>query len=530
MENNSLCPYKAGLYIRLSREDGDKSESLSVTNQKQLLRDYVDRSDDLAIYDFYVDDGYSGTNFDRPDFLRMLCDIEDGKIQAVIVKDLSRLGRDNIKTSTYINEYFPSHKVRFIAINDGIDKQFFDFDTSTDMMMEVKNLFNGFYPKDISQKVRSTFRNKQNNGQFIGAFASYGYKKDELDHNKLVIDEEAAKVVKRIYDMYIGGLGQNTIAKILNDEGVLSPSCYKQRNGMNYRNGNKRDNESLWTYSTVRTVLRNEIYAGNMVQNKAFRMVCKKEAVTLPKDKWIIVNGTHEAIIEQNRWQMVQELLAHNTRQTKLTQNVHIFAGLIRCKECGKAMVKVRRRGINYFNCGSYNRFGRQFCSMHAITEKQLTQIILGDLNGIIAGVSNLTEIIEKEVTKSKESQKANKTTVEKLKAERNKKSQKKDNLYYDYSEGLISREDLIKYKERLINEIAGIDERIADLQGEEHKSRISPWVERLLRIGRIDKLDRATVVELISMIYIYENNTIEIIYNFSGESDGILPKEVVAI
>ncbi|MCM1234448.1 MAG: recombinase family protein [Ruminococcus flavefaciens] len=238
---------KTALYIRLSREDGDKAESLSINNQRLQLMEFISKEPDLQLYDTYIDDGYTGTNFNRPDFNRLLKDIEDKNVQCVVVKDLSRLGRNMPEVSRYINDYFPSKKVRFIAINDKVDKKYYDVDTSEDMMIDVKNMFNGFYPKDISKKVRSTFRSKQNSGQFIGAFASFGYVKSAKDHNKLEIDEYAADIVKRIFSMYIKGIGQNTIAKILNEEGIPCPSEYKKQCGLNYHNCRRLDTTSDWT-------------------------------------------------------------------------------------------------------------------------------------------------------------------------------------------------------------------------------------------------------------------------------------------
>lgn len=265
-------------YIRLSREDGDRAESLSVVHQKLKLSEYAKTHPELTPYSWYIDDGYTGTNYDRPAFLRLLQDIEAGHICGVLVKDLSRLGRNNVKTSHYVHEYFPGHKVRFIAIDDAVDKDFFDIDTSKDMMIDLKNMFNGFYPRDISAKVRSTFRAKQCAGQFIGAFAAYGYRKSPSNHNKLLIDEPAAAIVRRIFCEYLSGIGASQIAKRLNEEQIPCPSLYKQMHEMAYHNANVCPGNG-WTYSSVRNILRNPVYTGNMVQNRSFRQVCSKKAL-----------------------------------------------------------------------------------------------------------------------------------------------------------------------------------------------------------------------------------------------------------
>lgn len=510
------------LYIRLSREDGDKAESLSVANQRLLLTEFVNKQNDLYLYDVYIDDGYTGTSFTRPNFQRMLQDIEDKKVECVVVKDLSRLGRNMPKVSEYVNEYFPSKKVRFIAVNDGIDKQYYDVDTGENMMIDVKNMFNGFYPRDISKKVRSTFRSKQSNGQFIGAFAGFGYKKSKSDHNKLEIDEYAAEIVKRIFSMYLAGLGQNTIVRRLNDEGIPCPAEYKKRCGLNYHNGNQLDTTSYWTYSTVHRILQNEIYIGNMVQNKSFRQICKKSAVSLPREKWIVVENTHQPIIDKNTWEQVQNLLKGNARQTGLSGKIHMFAGFLKCGDCGRAMVKISRKKDNCFNCGSYNRYGKKFCTIHKITERGLEEIILKDLNFIIKSIKNIRLLIEEEQKKQRKDMPHLIGGVSECQSEIDRFTKKKERAYEDYSDGIISREDYLKYKEKYENQILALKLKI-DFMNQAKEGRWvkqSAWIERLLRYEQLNCLDREIVVEMISMIYVYEGNVVRIIYNFSDEPD----------
>ncbi len=513
------------LYIRLSREDGDKGESVSIANQRLLLEDFVNSRDDLCLFSTYIDDGYTGTNFQRPNFMRMISDIEDKKIQCVVVKDLSRLGRNMPKVSEYINDYFPSRKVLFISINDGINKNYYDTDTSEDMMIDIKNMFNGFYPKDISKKVRSTFRAKQGKGQFIGAFASFGYVKSADDHNHLEIDEYAAGIVRRIFGMYLGGMGQNTIAKVLNSEGIPCPSEYKKQSGLNYRNSNRLDSTSYWTYSTIRNILKNEMYIGNMVQNKNFRQICKQNAVLLPKDKWIVVEGTHEPIIDMDTWDKVQDLLGRNTRQTKLEQNVHMFAGFLKCGDCGRAMVKIIRKGVIVFNCGSYNRYGRGHCSIHRITEEELEGIVLQDLNLIIKSVKDMGRLIEEERRQKKSDALNALGDISRYRVDVERLEKKKDRAYEDYSDEVISREEYLRHKGKYEQQISVIRSKIEVINRavESQSFSVNPWIDRLLQNEQLEHLDRETVVEMISMIYIYENNQIKIVYNFSDELEALL-------
>ena len=251
-------------YIRLSREDGDKAESDSIGNQRKLITDYLKDKDDFVLYDTYIDDGFTGTNFNRPSFKRMIADIEAGKVNCVIVKDLSRFGRDYIDTGKYLERYFPDNEVRFISITDNIDSM----KQAYDMLLPIKNIFNEQYARDISKKVHASMKTKQRAGEFIGAFASYGYKKSPADKNKLVIDEYAAEIIRKIFKLYVAGNGKIRIASILNGEGILCPSEYKRLNGDNYRNSNRLNSTAYWTYSTVDHILKNEMYIGNMVQNK----------------------------------------------------------------------------------------------------------------------------------------------------------------------------------------------------------------------------------------------------------------------
>lgn len=524
-EKKEISQLNTAIYIRLSREDGDKTESLSIGNQRLLLTDFINNHSELRLYDIYVDDGYTGTNFNRPNFQRMIEDIENKKIQCVVVKDLSRLGRNMPKVSEYINEYFPSKKVRFIAVNDMVDKQYYDIDTSEDMMIDVKNMFNGFYPKDISKKVRSTFRTKQSNGQFIGAFASYGYVKSADNHNRLEIDEYAANIVRRIFAMYISGMGQLTIAKILNEEGILCPSEYKKQCGLNYHNSNRLDNTSYWTYSTIRKILQNEIYIGNMVQNKNFRQICTKRAISLPRDKWIIVENTHTPIIDKDTWNKTQNLLKRNTRQTEFTQNIHIFAGFLKCGDCEHAMVKIKRKNTITFNCGSYNRYGRKFCSIHSITEQELERIVLNDLNLIIKSIKNISQLIEEERQLQKADALKSLGDKSKYQAEIERLTKKKERAYEDYSDDIITKEDYMKYKSKYEQQITSIQSKIDIInQTMNNQSPASnPWIERLLQYEQLEHLDREIIVEMIAMIYIYENNTIKIVYNFSNELEALL-------
>ncbi|MCD7862973.1 MAG: recombinase family protein [Lachnospiraceae bacterium] len=310
-----------------------------MSNQRKLIADFLKGKDEFVVYDTYVDDGFTGLSFQRPSFMRMMDDIEDGNVNCVIVKDLSRFGRDYIETGRYLERYFPDNDVRFIAITDNIDSM----KQSYDILLPIKNIFNEQYARDISKKVHASMKTKQKAGEFIGAFASYGYRKSPTDKNKLVIDDYAANVVRRIFQMYISGYGKIRIAGVLNKEGIECPSEYKKLNGENYCNSHKLESTSYWTYSTVNRILKNEMYIGNMVQGrKTQRMKGRQRSVD--KEDWIIVEHTHESIIDPETWQKAQELLKRRTRELDLHSNVSVFAGFLKCGDCGRSLVKKRRK------------------------------------------------------------------------------------------------------------------------------------------------------------------------------------------
>lgn len=526
-----MTQFHVAEYIRLSREDGDKAESDSIGNQRKLIGDYLRDKEEFIPYDIYIDDGFTGTNFNRPSFQRMIADIEDEKVNCVIVKDLSRFGRDYIDTGKYLERYFPDHEVRFISITDNIDsaKQTYD------MLLPIKNIFNEQYARDISKKVHASMETKQKAGEFIGAFASYGYRKSPADKNKLVIDEYAAGIVRRIFSMYISGQGKNSIALELNREGIVCPSEYKKINGEHYRNSNRLESTSYWTYSTINRILQNEMYIGNMVQGKKSQRMRGKPKAKDKKD-WIVVAHTHEAIIDENTWKKAQILLKHRTRELDLNRNRSVFAGFLKCADCGRALVKKESTGkkkentINYY-CGTYVRSGRQFCKPHAISQSALEKIVLGDLEIMIQSVDNLQEMIKAQENKTDTAGKVSEHEKLYLSRELEKVHNIGKSLYEDYREELISREEFIAYRQDYRKKEELLTKQLASL-AEKQKEAICtdifeiPWIKGLLELGTVDNLDRDVVVEMIHEIRVYEDYKIKIIYNFSDELERVFQKK----
>lgn len=515
--------FNVAVYIRLSREDGDKEESDSVGNQRKLLTEYVHKKDELILYDVYIDDGYTGTNFNRPDFQRMIADIEAGKVNCVIVKDLSRFGRDYIDTGRYLERYFPELGVRFISITDGIDSM----KQAYDMLLPIKNIFNEQYARDISKKVQTAVKTKQKAGEFIGAFTSYGYKKSPVDKNKLVIDEYAANVVRRIFSLYIQGYGKQRIAKLLNAEGILCPAEYKRAIGLNYNNPNKLDSTTYWSYSTINSILHREMYVGNMVQGTKHQRMRSKQK-KMDKDKWIIVENTHEPIIDRETWEKAQSLLHKRTRELDLETNKNIFAGFVKCGDCGRAMAKNMWRHADgsptyTLYCGTYKRHGKEFCTPHTLPMAVLEEIVLGDLKAIIQSVDNLKELVKEQHFTASKARRIADTELSRIKAELERVKKLKQSVYEDYKDELISKDEFLSYRTDYLKKEELYSKQIEALE-EKKKDNVTedvfetPWLKRLLELKDIEKLDREIVVDMIHEIKVYENRKLKIVYNFSSE------------
>lgn len=519
--------FHAAVYIRLSREDGDKEESDSVGNQRKLLTEYVSKMENLILYDIYVDDGYTGTSFDRPSFKRMIADIEDGRVNCVIVKDLSRFGRDYIDTGRYLERVFPELGVRFISVSDGIDS----IRQAYDMLLPIKNIFNEQYSRDISKKIQATVKSKQEAGEFIGAFTSYGYKKSPADKNKLVVDEYAAGIVRKVFRLYVGGMGKQSIAKLLNAQGILCPSEYKMANGENYKNCNRLQSTSYWTYSTINAMLKNEMYVGNMVQGKKHQRMRSRQRL-VEKENWIIVRGTHEPIIDPETWEKAQRLLKQKHRNMGLEENKNIFAGFIICGDCGRAMMKntwKRTDGSRTYSfyCGTYKRQGKGYCTPHTLPFHVLESIVREDLRVIVRNVRDLQKLVESQCFDYPKAEEIGEKELARVKGELERVQKLKKSVYEDYKEGLISKEEFLAYREDYVKK-EELYAKQAETLEEKKKENVTqdvfetPWLKRLLGLKDIEKLDREIIVEMIDRIIVYENRKIKICYNFGNEMEDL--------
>lgn len=520
--------YHVAIYLRLSRDDiatgsgknvyGNRTESNSISSQRDMIRSFIKKQDNMTIYDSYVDDGWSGANFDRPEFKRMMEDIEVGQVDCVIVKDLSRLGRDYIEAGRLIQKTFPAFSVRFIALTDNFDSLTAN-DNETSLVVPVKNFINDFYSKDISGKVRSNQKIKRENGDFIGAFAAYGYRKSEENRNLLVPDEYAANIVQRIFAWKIEGYSNLAIAEKLDELGVLSPMEYKKVHGENFQTGFVTGVKTKWSAVAVKRILTNENHIGTMVQGKEERINYKiKKSHKKSEEEWIKVQETHAAIISKEDFKIVQELLRIDTRAGNGEKKAHIYAGILYCGDCMEAMIRRvdRYKGKESvsFICSTKNKSGK--CTRHNISEEDLNKLVLAGLRQQIALFMNKSHVLShleqmeinfKEVA-------AFDREIEILRKEQDKYLAIRAGLYEDLEKKIITEDDFKNfgeiYKQRykeLFQVIQNQKETIKKLFQSSVTARMN--LERMKTTMQITELDRKALICFVKRIYVYEDNRV---------------------
>jgi len=523
-------------YIRLSQEDRDngeeKQESNSVTSQKTLLNEFVKEQDDLIVYDTYIDDGFTGTDFNRPSFQRLLGDMRNGNVNCVIVKDLSRLGRNYIEVGNYIEQVFPLFNIRFIAINDGVDS-FKNPSSANTILVPFKNLINDEYARDTSVKIRTSLNGKKKKGEFIGAFPAYGYIKDSKDKHRLIIDEAAADIVRKIFYWNVNeGLGKIAICHNLNELGVLNPTGHKKLElGQNYNNYGIKDNTYTWTPSTIRNILNNEVYIGNTVQGKRRTKSYKVHKVEdVPKEQWIKVENTHEPIIDKETFEKAQELSRRDTKASQKTKELAVWAGFLKCADCGRAMNKknsTNKSGsvYEYYICSTYRKKSNKLCTKHSIKVENLRQAVLKVINLHIDLLID-TEEIAKKIEESCFENIKNQNIENMIKVRQNeiyKISNFKRTIYEDWKNEDITREEYLEYKQKYEKDLERLKQNIERLENEKRKYEAqqlnsNEWIEQFKEKKNITELSRDIMMELIDYIYVHENGKIKIKFKFKDE------------
>ena len=523
--------WKAALYIRLSRDDGDKMESNSVTSQREILKEWLKLHPDIEVYDFYVDDGWSGTDFNRPDFMRMMDDIYAGIINCVIVKDLSRFCRNASEGGRYLDDIFVRLRIRFIALNNGLDTCSGNMNAATQLIsVGVTNVINESVAATTSVNVRGTLNMNRKQGKFIGSFATYGYLKDPNDHHKLIIDEETATVVRMIFDKYISGTSIVGIAKELNALGIPNPSAYKRLKGYNYKHPAGEKNDGLWPDSSVRRILKNEMYIGNMVQGKNTTVSYKiHQCRAVPKEDWIKVAGTHEAIIDPDTFQLAQSIMGRHIRKPPEQNRVHLLAGFVRCAKCGRIMSRKTNRHsygtYHYYRCVTNNRMKPGGCTRSSLRVDRIEDAVLTLLQKTVAACVEYEKLLEQINRSSHRKTESDnlKRLLRQKQAEKEKCMKAMVDLYPDWKSGILTQQEYITIKSNLNDKLERLDAAILSLEttAKQYESGVdceNAFLANFRKYGTIMELTRPMLLELVKEIRVYDENRIEIELNFRDE------------
>lgn len=521
LEISKPMDYHAALYIRLSKEDENEGPSQSVQNQESLLREFVQQHR-LSVYDTYVDDGWSGTNFDRPAFQRMIADIEAKKVNMVITKDLSRLGRDYILTGHYMERYFPEHRVRYISLLDGIDT---GVDSTANDITPFRAIMNDMYAKDISKKIKSVKRDKQQKGKFIGGKPVYGYKMHPTEKNKIVIDEEVAPIVRRIFALALSGMSCRNIATLLNQEGVPTPATYA-----NLPVAKPGPYTGLWSSERISDMLQNETYIGNMVQGRSVKISYKsKKCLKQNPANWVVVEGTHEPLVDRETFQKVR-MLVNSRRYTRSRTYDFLLKGLIFCHECGYPMAVLNRKNakgedVLYFVCRTYQRFTRAgVCTCHSIKEKTVTDAVIAKVREVCQAYLNLNELlpVAQEAVENSRKQSSLESELQALQSKIDSLTANLDRMYTDRLSGLLPEADFQRIFGRIKLEREQLEEKRQELELHKkspvrNEDRARELVQRFIETAGES---RELLVSLIERVELTEEKEIIIKFRFTKQDE----------
>lgn len=524
--------YKAADYLRLSKEDGDfsfsnnKAESDSISSQRKIIQRFVAQQPDIELVAEFSDDGYSGTSFERPQFQKMMEAVKAGEINCIIVKDLSRFGREYIDAGRYIEKIFPQLGVRFIAVNDNYDS--LNFSTSDSLIVPIKNFLNDSYCRDISIKVRSNFESRRRNGEFVSNYTPYGYLRSPNDKTQLVIDEAAGEVVRDIFRWKVEGMSPVTIAEKLNLRGVLSPSEHKRSIGINYKTAFQTNARSKWSPKTVIRILTNEVYTGVLIQGKRTTPNYKvKHTIVKDEQDWSRIENAHEPIIQVREFELVQKLMQEDSRRASGSDTVYPLSGRVYCGTCGalakRYSVTYNGSKYAYYTCPNTTKEGS--CEKRRISEKELENTVLTLLQSEIKLVLNMERALSqiKELAwEHREITRLDKAIEVKM-AEAEKCRTMKVSIYEDLQEGLISQEEFLQMKEGYSQQISEIEQDIGKLKKEramiqEGVADRSGWLSQFRKYQNLPSLSRAAVVNLVDQIQLYPDKKIRVVLRYQDQ------------
>lgn len=536
--------WRVGIYVRLSRDDG-KEESLSIENQQKIILDFLKESfaEHYIIAGIYADDGQTGTDYDRPAFLRMLQDAERGNVNCIICKNLSRAFRNYSDQGYFLEKYFPKLGIRFVTLGDPKVDTFLHPEALSGMEIPMSGLLNDRYACRTSADIRRTFDIKRRKGEFIGAFPPYGYLKDPDNKNHLIRDPDASEIVQMIFKWYVFGDGtdgyynnkeeklngcisKQGIARKLNAMGIPNPAAYKTGIGMKYRNPQSEKNDGLWNSSTVASILSNEMYTGTMVQGRQ-RVKSYKihERKAVPEEEWYKVPGTHEAIIDRKIFELAQKIQTSDIRRAPGKKQNYLFSGLLFCADCGKSMTRRNAKGIVYYNCSTYKRKSRTKCTIHSVRLDMLEGAVLRAVQEQISCLKFPGRISE-EIQKSPvygDSCRSEKKILEACAAEMEKIENIRAEVYLDWKTGKIGSDQYEKIKAKMADRLGKLEDRIKILREEcasdMEKQNESPYLEEFVRNGNVNALSQGLLNSLVEKIEVQEGKKITICFRFCRPS-----------
>lgn len=528
--------YDAGLYLRLSIIDNGKEESESIENQEKIIREYLKQKPDIRIHKVYIENGFTGTSFNRPVFNELLADIESGSITCVVVKDLSRFGRHALDATDYITNIFPEKDVRFVSVRDNYDSAY-DDEGKSQMYIMIDNFINELYAKDISRRICSVMRAKRKKGEYVGGYAPYGYMKSKEDKHKLVIDEEAARVVRQIYEWRALGQGYSEIYNKLNKMHIPSPSYYRYLNGI-YTNKNKSGKAYPWSTHMIMIILANQTYTGDLVQGKQLAAYYQNKQLTpVSKDEWIVIENAHEAIVTRELFERVQQInreradaAERNLGKYNLPKVENIYSGKIFCADCGYAMKLIRSlstkkdKAYYHYKCANYVVHGKDYCTPKKFSKADLDKAVLETINLQVALFAEKEQELE---------QIAGTTHMKKLEAEKNrhrlelerKRERLRKNiadLYEDFKDDLLTQAEYVEMREEYTERMDVLQKEIARLEESslEYVNQVlegGKW-KTVVKKGGFKELTKDLIAEFVSRIEICEDMRMKIVFNFMDE------------
>lgn len=525
--------YRTAIYCRLSREDGDKPESNSIASQRAICEDYIAHHEDLELVcDPFVDDGYSGVNFDRPSFRQLEEELRKGRIECIVCKDLSRFSRNYIDGGRYLEKIFPQLGIRFIAVNDAYDSLTGN-PQSDSFIIPFKNLINDSYCKDISVKVRSSLTVKQKNGEFVGSFAPYGYKKADNDKNHLVVDEEVREIIQTIFSMYKDGFSIGRIADRLNQMGVLSPMEHKRSQGLKFDTVFKRDDTAKWSYKAIQRILTNEVYIGVLAQGKRGRPTHKVRTVQKrDESEWVKVENAHEAIISHDDFMVVQTMMKRDMRCGTDQEEVSTLSGFLFCGDCGRSMIRKtvpsKTKKYLYYVCSGSKR--SHSCTQHSISAVEVERTVFRAIHDQIELVVNLERVLEMiDHLPTQDRKTLNyEAQIVKLEEEIEQYQNRKLRLYEDLSAGIIDKADYLDFRNSFNRVIEEKQTALRRVRTEMREASVTGtternWITLFKQYENIEELNRRVLIALVDKILIYENHAIEICFKYRDEYERAL-------